>query len=196
MAKYTSKTALELTGSDISKMNRNEMASMVSVLASAANKRIKRLENAGQPITDTWKKFSVAGKSRTELMKEFTRVKNFLSSEQLSLSGQKRVQKRVAEAIANKKKDVSKMQDFLSDKKQFDKFWRAYEMLKETNPIIANKQYKYLILKEQTKFLQENPRSRKSTIHKHMQELVTSTYKLEQEDEEDTDAFSIKPPKR
>ena len=210
MAKYTSKTALELTGSDIRGMTRNELANAVSVIASAANKRIVRLEQAGQPIQDTWKKFSVAGKSRAELMREFSRVKNFMTGETTSLSGQASVRRKVAEQLAKSSleqkpgeserkyqqrlnKKTKELNTFLKDKKKYDKFWRAYEMLKEKSPQVANKQYKYKILQEQKQFMIANPRARKTTILKNMEKAFKDLYKAEQKEqtEDDGDAFTL-----
>ena len=55
------KKLLSLNGSDLKTMDRSELAHVVSTMASAANKRITRLEKAGQPISDTVDRFSVAG---------------------------------------------------------------------------------------------------------------------------------------
>lgn len=206
MAKYTSKSALQLTGSDIRGMSRSELAGAVSVMASAANKRIVRLEQAGQPIQDTWKKFSVAGKSRAELMREFTRVKNFMTGETTSLSGQAKVRKEVAKRLSETmerkpgetdrkfnqrvKQETKNMTDFLNNKNRYDKFWRSYEMLKEKNPQVANKQYKYKILAEQKQYMIDHPRAHKSTILKNMDKVFKQIYKEEQT-EEDGDAFAL-----
>ena len=198
MAKYNSKTALQLTGSDIRTMTRAELARTVSTIASAANKRITRLENAGQPITDTHPRFSVAGKSRAELMREFSRVKNFMNSPQASLSGQNRVRNEVSERLAKeynpretaeteteyekriKRYQKEELKDIFSDKEKYDKFWRSYERAKESNPIIANKQYKYRVLREQKQVMQENPNYTPEQIANAVNERMESVYKAVQ----------------
>ena len=199
MAEYTSKTALQLTGSDIRSMTRSELARTVSVMASAANKRITRMEQAGQPITDTHKRFSVAGKSRTELMREFSRVKNFMISPQASLSGQNRVRREVSERLAKeynpryqdetpqayekriREYQRNEMKDIFSDKDKYDRFWRAYEIAKEKNPIVANKQYKYRVLREQKQIMQENPNYTPQEISNAVSERMESVYKAIQD---------------
>lgn len=194
MAKYTSKTALQLTGSDIRTMTRPELARMVSTIASAANKRITRLENAGQPITDTHERFSVAGKTRNELMKEFTRVKNFMNSPQASLSGQNRVRHevstRLAETLNPRQEDEgikqyenrirryvkNELSEMLLDKEKYDKFWRAFEQAKELNPAIANKQYKYRVLREQKQIMQAYPNITQEELAHKVSDRMTKVY--------------------
>lgn len=213
MAEYTSKTALQLTGSDIRSMTRSELARTVSVMASAANKRITRMEKAGQPITDTYARFSVAGKSRTELMREFSRVKNFMNSPQASLSGQNRVRREVSERLAKeynpryqdetpqayekriREYQRNEMKDIFSDKDKYDRFWRAYEIAKEQNPIVANKQYKYRVLREQKQIMQENPNYTPQEISNAVTERMESVYKAIQDalnSDIPNDAFRVK----
>ena len=157
---YNSKQALNLTGVDLRKMNRSELSKIVSTLASAGNKRIVRLEKAGQPITQTVRKFSVAGKTKNELMKEFTRVKNFMQSETQSLRGQKDIARRVSRTLAERtmgksadslergenityKKIMHAYKDMLSGSYRGTSnkttFWRAYENVALSGIICAVK---------------------------------------------------------
>ena len=70
-------------------LSRSELAKITSSLASAANKRLKRIEKAGlsesshayRYVERSGGKFSVAGKSSEELILEFKRAKQFLSDE-------------------------------------------------------------------------------------------------------------------
>jgi len=202
--RFTSRQALALSGKDLKAYSRSEMARIVSTVASAANKRITRLEKAGQPITDTIDKFSVAGKSRNELMKEFRRVKDFMNAETLSLSGQRTVSDRTARGLAGaltgsqkgKKfnKAVKEIRDTLGERGSDANanFWRAYERLKESNPIIANKQYKYLVLTEQIKIMQENPGISAEDLQQRMEQEMDNIYTEVQEEQEETeDVFTF-----
>jgi hypothetical protein len=71
----------------------------VSVMSSAANKRLQRLEkndiyfgsDFGENTTSGVKRFGVKGKSTEEVKREFKRVRNYLSNEQSSFTGMYRV---------------------------------------------------------------------------------------------------------
>lgn len=75
-----------------------------SRLASMANKRLKRLENAGltdSPAYQKWMegggaKFSVRGKSHNELQREVARMNQFINSETSTIRGVNRVLKEMA----------------------------------------------------------------------------------------------------
>lgn len=198
---YNSKQALNLTGVDLRKMNRSELSKIVSTLASAGNKRIVRLEKAGQPITQTVRKFSVAGKTKNELMKEFTRVKNFMQSKTQSLRGQKEIARKVSRGLAER--SIGKKSDALEygEKTKFNNimreyqktlsgsyrgtknkttFWRAYERLKERNPIIAQKGYKYKILEKQAQIMKNAPSISTARLTDRMQKVFDEMYIEEQ----------------
>ena len=198
---YNSKQALNLTGVELRKMTRSEISRVVSTLASAGNKRIVRMEKAGQPITQTVRKFSVAGKTKNELMKEFTRVKNFMQSETQSLRGQKEIARKVSRGLAErtlgKKSDALEYGEKTKFKKimrEYDQmlsgsyrgtnnkttFWRAYERLKERNPIIAQKGYKYKILEKQAQIMRNAPSISTARLTDRMQKVFDEMYIEEQ----------------
>ena len=198
----TSAQALGLTSKELREFSRSDMAKIVSSIASAANKRITRLEKAGQPITDTIEKFSVAGKTRNELMKEFRRVKDFMQAERLSLRGQQIVASKTARGIAGALAGVGSGKEFKKILKevssamstpgtrQNDTFWRTYERLKETSPIIANKQYKYRVLGEQIKIMNDNPNISMDELQARMQSELDRIYEETQEEETPSDVFT------
>ena len=204
----STKKLLALSGNDLKTMDRRELAKVVSTISSAANKRIKRLEQAGQPIGDTVPRFSVAGKSRNELMKEFRRVKDFMNAEQLSLGGQSRLARRTAQGLAAAiigegtgkafKKEYNRIRKLLGDPmrndSKYNTFWSAYERLAEQNPIIRQKQYKYRVLGQQIKYMDENPNISKEDLQKKMQADMDSIYadvQKEEEKEEPGDVFTF-----
>lgn len=198
----TSAQALGLTSKELREFSRSDMAKIVSSIASAANKRITRLEKAGQPITDTIEKFSVAGKTRNELLKEFRRVKDFMQAERLSLRGQQIVASKTARGIAGALAGVGSGKEFKKILKevssamstpgtrQNDTFWRTYERLKETSPIIANKQYKYRVLGEQIKIMNDNPNISMDELQARMQSELDRIYEETQEEETPSDVFT------
>ena len=198
---YNSKQALNLTGVQLRSMTRSEVARVVSTLASAGNKRIVRLEKAGQPITQTIRKFSVAGKTKNELMKEFTRVKNFMNAETQSLRGQKNLARKVSKGLAERAFGKSSEQLERGEKTKFREtmkgfenllegsyrgtqnkttFWRAYERLKERNPIIAQKGYKYRLLEKQAQIMKNAPSISTGRLADRMQKVFDEMYLEEQ----------------
>lgn len=100
-------------------------------MASAANKRLKRMEEkgiyfgeeSGPDISSGVKKFSVRGKSLDELKREFKRVRNFLDNPQSSLTGMKKV-------FRDFKKTVKKSRDkrlTRAERKEYEKMRKQKE---------------------------------------------------------------------
>lgn len=120
------KELLNLSSRDISKLSRRELALVVSQLASAGNKRLRRLENTSMgtesiPYKNTMKvgKFSVAGKNQGQLQNEFKRVSEFLKTKTSTVSGWKEEKARVYKRIGGRfdSEDAEKA------------FWRAYRVI-------------------------------------------------------------------
>lgn len=96
----------------------------ISRLVSLANKRLKRLENAGlndSPAYQKWveagaEKFSVKGKDHNELQRELSRLKNFIESETSTVRGVNNVLKQMAQ---NTGIEYSNMQDLKNNAKTF-----------------------------------------------------------------------------
>ena len=80
-------------------LNERSLKKAISSMGSAANKRLRRMEERGIYFGDVEgpetlsgvKKFTVRGKSLDELKREFKRVRNFLDNPQSSLTGMKKV---------------------------------------------------------------------------------------------------------
>lgn len=89
------KEILQLSDIQINKMSRRELAQVTSILSSAANKRIARIEKAGvtsPAVANVRKhdgKFSVKGKNTNQLRSEFARAKTFMSNATSSVRGAK-----------------------------------------------------------------------------------------------------------
>lgn len=141
---------LNLTPDQLMNMSRRDMARNISVLASAANKRIVRLEKSGvrSPALDYVKshggKFSVAGKTQNQLLIEYFRLQQFMSSKTSTVHGAKswkrKVEKEVEKAVLlrldpkdkNGKMDVRKMvRELFQDKDKEQMFWDLYSRLLE-----------------------------------------------------------------
>lgn len=123
---------------DLRAMSRRDLAKNVSILASAANKRLKRLEKSGKysPAAEWTKlhggKFSVAGKNENQLLIEYRRVADFLTSKTSSLRGvhtwQRDVKKGLARRLGESYKTVNAV--FKKDAQLEANFWKAFGRIK------------------------------------------------------------------
>ena len=136
----------------LEQMTRAELAHEVSILASAANKRIKRLEKAGYSgdyatpaVSYTMRHggtFSVKGKNKEQLLNELKRAKGFLGAQTSSIKGAE--------------KSISKMNELLNarieqntgiktnrelSKEEIAEYWRAVDRLRELQPSIFQAKY-------------------------------------------------------
>ena len=107
------KEILNLSDVQINKMTRKELAQVTSILASAANKRIARIEKAGvtSPAVSNVKshegRFSVKGKNTNQLRGEFARARNFMTNVTSTVKGAKssarQIEKNLGLGKSNKK---------------------------------------------------------------------------------------------
>ena len=118
---------IDLDITDVQRMNRRELAAVVSTLSSAANKRLARLERsdvgelspAYQQAQKRGQRFSVAGKNVNQLRNEYKAVTQFLKRETSTVSGWKKVRKETYSRIGG---------DFKSAEQE-KRFWKAYRKL-------------------------------------------------------------------
>ena len=123
------------------KMTHAELAHEVSILASAANKRIRRLEKAGYntpALRYTMAHggtFSVKGKNKTELLAEMKRASGFLGAKTSSVSGAKKSVKAMNVAIqkAHPEEEIPEM-----TKEEIDRFWEAVDKIRASQPVTFN----------------------------------------------------------
>ena len=108
------KEILNLSDVQINKMSRKELAQVTSILASAANKRIARIEKAGvtSPAAANVKahdgKFSVKGKNTNQLRGEFARARNFMSNVTSTVKGAKSSARQIEKNLGLGKKSTKK----------------------------------------------------------------------------------------
>ena len=118
-------------------MSRKELAKALSILASAGNKRLKRIENAGlenyssayRYIEHTGGKFSVSGKNTKELIIEYKRVKGFLSPARKTST--------IRGIKTSMQENETKVHDRLGvtfkNKEESKEFWKAYNKYADTH---------------------------------------------------------------
>ena len=115
----------------------------ISRLVSLANKRLKRLEDAGlddSPAYQKWveagsEKFSVKGKDHNQLQRELSRLKNFIESETSTVRGVNNVLKQMAQ---NTGIEYSNMQDLKNNAKTFFELSSKVEQYLRTVDDIAS----------------------------------------------------------
>ena len=134
-----------LSNRQLTNLTRNELAKVVSKLASAANKRIKRLlqNNVPSPaLIGRFERgkihFSVKGKNVDELKKEYLEVKSYLSAETSTVKGARKVMNTVINTLKNEK-GIEITED------QYSAFFRIYEAVKERDPYISLQNIKYQV---------------------------------------------------
>lgn len=131
---------------EFNRMNKSELKAATQILASAGNKRIKRMQEAGKVSSSAEYvlkkgKFSTAGKTFQQLKNEFMRAKQFMESKTGSLAAMTKLEKKSISALSEA--GVSGVTS-----ENYGQFWRAYEELKRADPQVANAGMKYLVLQE------------------------------------------------
>ena len=191
MAKYN-----ELLHIDFDKwqqMTVPEMRKAVSQLRKTVNARAGRLEKAGLKtpalqalkksggsISTRTKKGASPQKQLSQLRKEFYRAKSFLESETSTVKGFKNVRKRTVEALGLNKKITPK---------QYDKLWKVYEKLKEQNPEVESRNYRYHILSSLSDEIVDNPRLSIKSLVSKMGDMIRSGEAYEEMIDEDGDDY-------
>lgn len=113
-------------------------------LVSAANKRLSRMEDAGEAspayiyIMRNFGRFSTEGKNLSQLRKEYARAVGFLRAGTSSLRGWHKSQRKAAKTLHERGIDVEI--DIM------ESMWHIYEELKRVDPSCANRNIKYHIL--------------------------------------------------
>lgn len=118
---------------------RSNLAKEISKLASAANKRLKRLESNNytnlqvyKNVIETGGKFSVKGKNIDQLENELKRIQNFMNAQTSTIKGANQVLKDMAKNFNLDYNNISEL------KEKSDKFFELYEKVKEYDQQIGN----------------------------------------------------------
>lgn len=151
----TVKEIMNMQYAEFNRMTEKELRAVVLVLADAGNKRLKDFETEGisSPayvyIKDHGGKFSTKGKNLQELKHEFTRAINFMGSATGTVRGARKLYIQVSTKLAEKGVKITP--------EQYDKFWKSYEKLKDKDPRITERQYKYGVLTAISNVIQKKP---------------------------------------
>lgn len=121
---------LDLDMEDVAKLSKKNLSRLAGRIQSAANKRIKRLREKGvaeySPAIirslGNRVKFSIKGKTRNEILKEFKAIRRFLQAKTSSLSGFKAYKKRMESKIGTE-----------LDNEKMKKMWEIFRKYREGN---------------------------------------------------------------
>ena len=148
-----------LSATQIKQYDRKNLAKIVTKLSSAANKRVKNLEELGYNTPALRKaskggNFGSKGKNLKQLRSEYKRVSSFLKSETSTVKGYKSFLNRLSKKFKEKGVKVGggsteEMQDFI------DKETRIYDWLKDRNPLIEDSIYKYSVMPKLSEYINQ-----------------------------------------
>lgn len=195
----TVQNILDMPLHELNKMTDSELKVVVGRLVSAGNKRLRRyyakkgeMPVAGSKVKRTnvngkvkyerqnlsyeQRKFSVAGKDRTALFEELKRAKNFFNAETSSLAGEKAIKRESQRTLkSNFGIEVNDV--------DYDMYWKAFERVKELNPEIDERNYKYTILAHMDKMLEQRkdkPYKSYKTFARAVSNKINELYKEQQ----------------
>lgn len=179
------KDILSMGLNEFNKLKESQLRSLTNKLVSAANKRVRRFEAAGEksPALSKVERegiFSTRNKSFNELRQEFARTRRFLQSETGNLRGARRVQNQVINNL--NRSGVSITRD------QYNAFFDAYEKLKQQNPEVAERRFKYMAMKEISDRINDD--TDPAAIAEALANDFNSIYEATEEQEQDAYAIS------
>lgn len=179
-------TGTNLTKEQYSKAVRQAFATITSRLVSASNKRIKRLgatemgQNAPAYINYMkHAKFSVRGKSYSQLRNLFKVAKQFLGYKTSSVQGWNKVRREVEMRLGVMSKWKAK------------KFWKAYRELEELNGGFVDKSHQSKLSSDNIQRMLRNEisesgwRKKRGDIIDAVNEKIKETYEEEQNTDEE-----------
>ena len=178
------KDLLHLSASEIKKYDRDNMARIVTKLNSAANKRLKRLKQEGfntpamrTAKVDNGQKFSVAGKNLKQLRAEYIRVSNFLKSATSTKKGYKKFLHHMKKSLSDNGVEI---QGGEIDTQNFiDKETRIVDWLKERNPLVYEKDYRYEVITKINEYINQGNLSERA-IKIRLNKWLKKTYEQQQ----------------
>ena len=136
---------LNMSSGDVSNLTRSQLAQVVSRIASAANKRIRGLQEAGiespayERVVESGGKISTKGKNLNQLRSEFLRAKQFMDAKTSSVKGYKKVINNTAKKLLEAgviNANASNVQDLL----------KIYDRLTKLDPNAKGRGLKYKLL--------------------------------------------------
>lgn len=173
---------LEMDVADFNRLTKAELKQAVRTLSYSANRRLREFANAGEesPATryaeESGGFFTGRGKDTVnELRTEFMRAKGYLTAKTSTLEGWTETRSQTVESL--QESGVQNIEDLTDE--QYDLMWKAYERLKENNPEIASKQFKYNVLNEIASMVTDRRRT-PASIARAMASRLDELYEREE----------------
>lgn len=177
------KTIMDMPISKLQEYTTTQQREIISRLGSAANKRLKKLENAGIENSATIRidksggKISVRGKSSDDLIKEYIRARDFLQNKFSSVREWNKVIKNISE-----KSEIN------MDKSSVSQAFSYYDLLREMDKEIVKQINKYELMTVISTTI-EKGKSRNDVINKSIEYINEQTKKNMQDYEESSSRF-------
>lgn len=170
---------LNMSNYDVEKMTRKQLSDMVTVLNSAANKRLRRLEKTPMgtesvPYQNAMKRggFSVKGKNINQLRNEFKAVREFMGAKTSSVKGWKKFRKETAKRIGG---------GFDNSDNEM-RFWKLFRLIRQADPGAVAAAGSDTVLKELRKTMRQYPDKTDEDILRYTLDNLTKMYEENQED--------------
>lgn len=141
----TGKNVNELLEMNPDNLSAADLRKVVSRIASAGNKRLKRLaedgvySHAADVVMESGGKFSVKGKTEDELRAEFMREKDFFERKTSSLRGVHQIQKETVKTLESR--GVTNI-----DRDRIGEAFALYDKLKKRDPSVSIAGLKYSVI--------------------------------------------------
>ena len=168
---------LNMSTRQLNALDAKDLARVSGRLRSAANKRLRRLEKSGMesPAYRNAMRgggsFSTKDKDLVGLRNEFLRMKTFMEGKTSTVRGAKQAQKKMVDEF--KKAGVDMQEE------NVDRVMRLYERLKEIDPSVSLKQFKYAVQDSVSKYVEQDMTDEE--IMRKMKERIDELYEESQD---------------
>lgn len=168
------KDIYNMSSAEFSRLDKDTLKIAIQRLARQANKRIRSFDDWGMtsPATKwverTGGKFTVRGKTFSQLRSEFARVRDFLSAETSTIKGFNELKHQVTTTLKRE-------HDIELDEDDYEKVWKAYDIISENDPDFKTSEYKYRLIETLEQYVYDRRMTGKSIARR----LLSDVNKLE-----------------
>ena len=186
ISRMTVSDILNISSREFSKLNEKEMRMALRKLVSAGNKRLRSFERAGESspatrsVMNSGGAFSTRGKDIDALRNEFTRARNFMTSATGSRRGWQNVKNKTIKTLLNRGVDIRP--------EDVEEALQMYSELKEVDPAITTRAFRYEVLKEIADVVSDESTSYEEKFN-YMQNRLTDIYEEWASNDADVSGF-------
>ena len=168
---YSIQDVMGMSYEELDSLDKKDLATVVSRLTSAANKRVRSLNKRDLPLSlksMEQGKFSVKGKNKQQLLDEFQRASDFLTKKKTLVRNYKKWRSNVEENILKG-----------LDKENEEEFWELYKKLIYEGDIFEK--FKYETFNEIRTSYEENKMPTEKSVAKDILKHLLDTESIDQE---------------